>query len=64
MHHPSIGDGVAGTGGVYIIVDVFGPYWSDRIGKKQFTQNVIISKDMQFDRVLCGRLHVVWRNCH
>jgi hypothetical protein len=34
MHLPSIGGGAAGTGGVYIIVDVFGPYWSDRIGKK------------------------------
>jgi len=33
MHCLSIGGGAAGTGGVYIIVDVCGPYWSDHIGK-------------------------------
>jgi hypothetical protein len=54
MHCLSTGGGAAGTGGVYIMVDV-----SDHNGKILFTQNVIISNDVKFDRVLWGRLHVM-----
>lgn len=46
MHSLSTGGGAAGTGGVYKIVDVL-----DHTGETFFTQNVIISNDVKFDRV-------------
>jgi hypothetical protein len=60
MHCLSTGGGggaAAGTGGVYVTVDVL-----DHTGKILFIQNEITSNDMKFDRVLWGRLHVVYRN--
>jgi hypothetical protein len=54
MHSLSTVVGAAGTGGVNIIVDVL-----DRTGQILFTQNVVISNDVKFDRVLWSRLHVV-----
>jgi len=53
----STGSSAVGTGGVYVIVNV-----SDHTDKILFIQNVIVSNDVKFDRVLWGRLHVVYRN--
>jgi hypothetical protein len=59
MHCLKSGGGAAGMGGIYIMVDVL-----VHIGKTLFPQNVIINNHLKFDRVLWGRLHVVWRSYH
>jgi hypothetical protein len=54
MHCLSTSGDAAGTGSIYIIVDV-----SVHIGKILFTQNVMINNDVKFDTVLWGGLHMV-----